>query len=394
MRYNVQLRAPAQDMAREEITKQVVFLSPAIENVAFSDTGDQVYFDAPEILGETLRSEVQTLATRIERALRNIQRKTVFRSAEAANPQFAPDFDSTDIRFLGTGQVLLAGLPLRLFRYFDRVFEEFGQQWNPTPLAVPTLIPTHVLARCDYFRSFPHYVTFVTHLQEDARVIDDFRRSHHTAEDLNANAMQAMTQPDTCLTPALCYHVYHLTQESTIPASGTVYGMCGKCFRFESRNVSDMRRLWEFTMRELVFLGSRQAVTEAKERSVEIMADFLRSHRLAAEIRTASDPFFIAPEAVAKTFFQLSSESKLEVSLILPEGERTAVASHNYHSDFFGTAFNTKIEGGGPMHSVCVAFGLERWVYGFLRQHGSNPAKWPDPVRNAAEFTGLQGRDS
>ena len=388
MRYNVQLPVAAKDMAREEITKQVVFLSPAIENVTFSESGDQVFFDAPEILGDALRSEVQILAKRIERALRNVQRKTVFRSPEAADPQFAPIVDSTDICFLGTGQVLLAGLPLKLFRYFDRVFEEFGREWNPTRLAVPALIPTHVLAKCDYFRSFPHYVTFVTHLQEDARVIDAFRSNHHAAEDLNANAMQAMSQPDTCLTPALCYHVYHFTQGSTIPTSGTVYGMSGKCFRFESRNVSDMRRLWEFTMREIVFLGSRQAVTEAKERSVEIMADFLRSHHLAAEIRTASDPFFVAPEAVAKTFFQLSSESKLEVSLMLPEGERTAVASHNYHSDFFGNAFNTKIEGGGPMHSMCVAFGLERWVYGFLSQHGSDPAKWPDPVRNAPEFMG------
>ena len=38
------------------------------------------------------------------------------------------------------------------------------------------------------------------------------------------------------------------------------------------------------------------------------------------------------------------------------------------------------------MHSVCVAFGLERWVYAFLAQHGDDPARWPEPVREAPEF--------
>lgn len=120
-----------------------------------------------------------------------------------------------------------------------------------------------------------------------------------------------------------------------------------------------------------------------------MMSDFLRQHRLAGEIRTASDPFFTAPDADTKTYFQLSSESKYEVSLLLPGGERLAVGSHNYHSNFFGRVFKVDVESGGPMHSVCVAFGLERWVHAFLQQHGCDVAGWPDPVRRAAEFAAL-----
>jgi len=174
-----------------------------------------------------------------------------------------------------------------------------------------------------------------------------------------------------------------------VPDFGLVYGICGKCFRFESSNISDMRRLWDFTMREVVFLGARDPLLEARNRSIEMMADFLREHRLAGEIRTASDPFFIAPDAISKTYFQLSADSKYEVSLLLPNGERTAVGSHNYHSDFFGRAFHTDVENGGPMHSVCVAFGLERWVYAFMLQHGTDVAKWPDVIRRAPEFQSL-----
>jgi seryl-tRNA synthetase len=290
------------------------------------------------------------------------------------------------VHFLGTGQVALSGVPLRLFNYFDRVFEDFGRPWQADPLRTPTLIPSKTLSRCDYFRSFPHNVTFASHLREDAQVIDSFRARHQSVEDLDGDALADMERPEACLSPAVCYHVYHLHENQTLPASGINYGICGKCFRYESSNLRDLRRLWDFTMREVVFLGSRDDVLEKRARSMEMMAEFMETHRLAGEIRTASDPFFVAPDAVSKTYFQLSSDSKLEVSLLLPDGERSAVGSHNYHSDFFGRAFQTEIAGAGPMHSVCVAFGLERWVYAFLRQHGSDPAAWPEIMRQAPEF--------
>jgi seryl-tRNA synthetase len=195
-----------------------------------------------------------------------------------------------------------------------------------------------------------------------------------------------MQTPEACLSPAVCYHVYHLNQDRAIPASGLAYGVCGKCFRYESSNMSDLRRLWDFTMREVVFLGGREDLLERRQRSIEMMGRFLDEHRLAGEIRTASDPFFIAPDALGKTYFQLSSETKYEISLMLPGDARLAVGSHNYHSDFFGRAFNATVEGAGPMHSVCIAFGLERWVYAFLVQHGDDPSHWPEPVREAPEF--------
>jgi len=373
-------------MAREELRKQIVFLSKSVSNVGFSPDGSSIEFDAPEEEAATLSTEVLRLGNQVTRALRNLQRKTPFTSATAADPKFSSDVSMEGIHFLGTGQVALHGVPLRLFQYFDRVFEAFGQPWKATPLRTPTLIPSKTLSRCDYFRSFPHNVTFASHLREDAKAIDGFRKRHQTAEDIDEEALSDMERPDACLSPAVCYHVYHLHENQTLRAQGLVYGICGKCFRYESSNLSDLRRLWDFTMREVVFLGSRDYVLEQREKSVEMMGRFLDDHRLAGEIRTASDPFFVAPEAVSKTYFQLSSDSKFEVSLMLPGGERSAVGSHNYHSDFFGRVFLTNVEGAGAMHSVCVAFGLERWVHAFLQQHGSTPARWPDPVRRAPEF--------
>ena len=120
--------------------------------------------------------------------------------------------------------------------------------------------------------------------------------------------------------------------------------------------------------------------------AIQRVSELLDQHELAGEIRTASDPFFVAPDAAAKTYFQLSSETKYEISLILPGAERVAVGSLNYHTDFFGRAFTIAVDGRGPMHSVCVAFGLERWVHAFLAQHGEHPEDWPSIMRDAPEF--------
>ena len=133
-------------------------------------------------------------------------------------------------------------------------------------------------------------------------------------------------------------------------------------------------------MRELVFLGSRESVLQERERCVEVVGAFFDNLRLAAEIRTASDPFYIAPDAASKTYFQLTAETKYEVSALLPDGQRLAVGSLNYHTDFFGRAFEIDIQGAGRAHSVCIGFGLERLVCAFLAQHGTDASAWPESV--------------
>ena len=228
-------------------------------------------------------------------------------------------------------------------------------------------------------------MTFASHLPEDGEQVQRFRARHQDKNDLDEGTAADLGTPETCLSPAVCYHVYHLHEGQTVPGPGLAYGVCGRCFRYEAGNFAGLRCLWDFTLREVVFLGTRADVLRHREEGIERVARFLEGHQLAGEVRTASDPFFIAPDAVAKTYFQLSSETKYEVSLLLPEGARLAAGSLNYHTDFFGRAFDVQVEGDGPMHSACIGFGLERWVYAFLAQHGDNPAFWPPVVREAAE---------
>jgi len=382
----VELPTPANDIAQEEITKQVAFLSRDITDICFRNDGAILEFGAPDGAPEELLESAKALAVRVQRSLRSLERKISYRTEAADRNEFRGTGMTDDIQMLGNGFAGLRGNPARLYRYFSRVFEQVGQPWRAEPVITPTLIAAPTLAKCGYFGSFPHSVSFACHLTEDADRIEDFRKRHEDRETLDDKTLSNFEQPDTCLSPAVCYHVYHLCQNTTIPKSGRTYSIEGKCFRYESSNMESLRRLWDFTMSEIVFLGTREGVMRQRERAIAVVSRFLEQHEIAAEIRTASDPFFVAPDTAAKTYFQLNSETKFEISLMLPDDVRIAAGSFNYHTDFFGRAFNCDVEGEGPMHSVCVAFGLERWVYAFIAQHGDDPAHWPAIMRDAPEL--------
>lgn len=386
MRVTVELPASANEMVQEEVLKQVAHVSRSISGASFA-TDRTLVFDAPEDESQDLSARVSKVAERVQRGLRSLTRTMVFSSAAMATPKFAEPAAIDGVDFLGRGQAALRGRALQIFTYFDRVFTEIGLAFGAEPVRVPTLIPTSTLARCDYFRSFPHMVTFATHLEEDSHLIEEFRSRHSKLDDVDDDALKSMTRPEAGLSPAVCYHTYALHANQVVAPEGIVYGVCGKCFRYEASNITDLRRLWDFTMREVVFIGSREWVLGERKRGVEMVSAFLDQHDIAAEIRTASDPFFLAPDAVSKSYFQLSSDTKYEIAALLPDQSRLAVGSLNYHSDFFGRAFDVQVEGAAAMHSVCIAFGLERWVYAFAMQHGLDAAKWPAVMRGAPEFS-------
>lgn len=376
----IPLAAAPNEMVQEEILKLVAHVSRDVAAPRFLENGAVLGFDylGEEGNREAIRAEVEAVATKIQRSLRRLERKVVHRTPTGWDHRPGEvTTEGTGIWVSGQGQVQLSDGALRASRRLGGLLDEYMAAWKPVPLQTPTLIPAPVLARCDYFRSFPQYVSFVSHLHEDFATISDFRERHQERETLDEQSRADLDLPGTCLSPAVCYHVYHRHAGHAAPAEGLTYDVQGRCFRFESTNLSDLRRLWEFTMRELVFVGTREWVLAQREAAIAAFIPVLDALGLPAEIRTASDPFFVAPDATAKTYFQLSSETKYEISVALEGEERLAVGSFNYHTDFFGRAFETPVDGGDPAHSVCVAFGIERLVHAILAHHGSDPAGWP-----------------
>ncbi|MBX3048362.1 MAG: hypothetical protein KIT46_04885 [Anaerolineales bacterium] len=282
-----------------------------------------------------------------------------------------------------TGIYSLGPLVTRLIEVFERYFVLLAAEFEAAPQRFPTLISAEKLDRVKYFRAFPHSLTFATHLREDLHVINDFaEHTHYEETGLNAPP-EAFSKIQALLSPAVCYHYYFALADKPLPGGQLTATAVGHCFRYESSNLNTLERLWDFTMREIIFVGPADFVLENRERGRQKVAAYLEQIGLAYLVESANDPFFVG-EFRKQAAFQNAFQLKYEIRARLPFKESSlAVGSYNYHQDFFGRHLNITLPDGKPAHTGCVAFGLERLAYAFLSQYGLEPAAWPAPVREA-----------
>ena len=280
------------------------------------------------------------------------------------------------------GVFALGPLVSRLINYFERRFVELADSFEAAPYRFPTLIPARYLERVKYFQAFPHSLTFATHLREDLDAIDHFAQNAACQHDGALNMpLDTFSPIQMLLSPAVCYHLYFALADQSLPQGKVVVTAVGNCFRYESINLSSLERLWNFTMREVIFIGEKEFVLENREIARQRMSSVFEEIGLAYRVESANDPFFIG-EFRKQAAFQSAFQLKFEVRARLPFKDSTlAVGSYNYHQDFFGRHLNMTLPDGSPAHTGCVAFGLERMAYAFLAQYGFDSRDWPAAVR-------------
>lgn len=269
----------------------------------------------------------------------------------------------------------------QLMDYFEGLFLDLADSFSAKPYRFPILIPANYLERVNYFRAFPHSLTFATHLREDLDVIDHFAQNACcVGHDLNAS-LDSFAPIQTLLSPAVCYHLYFALADQPLPGDAVIATAVGNCFRYEAINLTSLERLWNFTMREVIFVGSKDFVLENREIARQRMEKVFEKIGLSYSVESANDPFFVG-EFRKQAAFQSAFQLKFEIRARLPYKNSTlAVGSYNYHQDFFGRNLNITLSDGSPTHTGCVAFGLERIAYAFLAQFGFDPQNWPDTVR-------------
>jgi seryl-tRNA synthetase len=167
------------------------------------------------------------------------------------------------------------------------------------------------------------------------------------------------------LSPAVCYHTYELLAGSELDSSAVVTS-AGRCFRDDP---ADGRHLWEFTMREVVFLGGSEFVHAQRQEWLELATRWTSVLGLEARAELASDPFFAGREGRGKKVFQHIKELKYELRAPDLAGRPVAIASFNLHEQFFGKRFGIALRNGEPAFSGCAAFGLERWTMALLARY-------------------------
>jgi len=279
------------------------------------------------------------------------------------------------------GIYTLGPLLTKIIDYFESLFIDLADSFEADPYRFPTLIPAKELEKVNYFRAFPHSLSFVTHLREDLDVIDNFAQ-HAACDEHGLNAPDgSFDQVQSLLSPAVCYHLYFALADKPLPGGQVTATAVGKCFRYEAINLTSLERLWDFTMREVIFVGSKDFVLQNREIARQRMEKAFERIGLAYRVESANDPFFIG-EFRKQAAFQSAFQLKYEIRASLPfKASTLAVGSYNYHQDFFGRHLNMTLPDGSPAHTGCVAFGLERIAYAFLAQYGFNKSNWPSEVQ-------------
>ncbi|HEV7516108.1 MAG TPA: hypothetical protein VGR07_07395, partial [Thermoanaerobaculia bacterium] len=121
-------------------------------------------------------------------------------------------------------------------------------------------------------------------------------------------------------------------------------------------------------MREIVAIGPRDEVQAHIVRFKEEIRRFGDRLGLGLEVQAGSDPFYQpqSSRAILQQIFPQKEEFLYGGSL--------AIASVNFHRNFFGERCQIRTADGNFAFTSCVAFGVERWLYALLERFGDAAA--------------------
>ena len=240
-----------------------------------------------------------------------------------------------------------------------------------------------VLGLAEHLSSFPEHLQFLTHLAQDLDVIDAFAERAKTEKDGVTLSGVSMAPTVLAHNPSTCYHCYAARRDTEIESEIAVTAIT-KCHRFEASNHLEFGRLLEFSMREVIFIGSPGFVRQSQTATLGLIKEWASEWQLFGDLTASNDPFF-TNEFVVKAAHQRRMAMKFEYRMTIPgNGGGLSVLSSNLHGVTLAKAFALKRRG-GPVHTGCLAFGLERLALGIAAQHGIEPAAWPAPLARQFE---------
>lgn len=385
--YSITLTPEVPGEKAEEFAKRVYYASPQIRDFSLVYGTDgavreieiRTAEDAdPSEIGRKLNIVVQR-----DVLPQGVESATVLWHSMAVPRPSRVDFADLEragiVTRMGEGAYATSGLLTQLLSKLDNrvramAMAEFGAVEN----GYPTLIPTTVLHRAGYFDSFPQFLMTAGRFPSDADVYQGFAAELEGTEN-KAKFIDSRTEhTGYCLSPTICYHAYHQLAGTQVPDEGHVLTACGKIFRFESHYHRTLERLWDFTMREVVFLGSRKSVADRRQHLVDAVCRLVDELRLAGHLEVANDLFFSNGATAKRVMVQRALKAKYELHMPVVDDRIIAVGSFNLHGTKFGEAFDITTPGGSPAYSGCIGIGLERIAYAFLCRHGVDPSDWPE----------------
>lgn len=242
---------------------------------------------------------------------------------------------------------------LSIMDLFDQIILKWAKEDNAEIFMYPDIISIEKISSCRYIEQFHHNCFF-----------------NYTSNSDEYNEHK-MIPTDYIHNPSICMHSY-IQQEGNIinTKEPVVLTAKGKCLRNEAKEYHTLDRLLDFTMREIVFMGSEDFVLQKRKKYMELSNQLMKDLNIIGNIKASNDPFF-KREDERKSDYQRKFKLKYELNFAdMDEDREVAVGSFNFHGIHFGRAFQIKTEENRYIYTACMAFGLERMAYTFITQAG------------------------
>jgi seryl-tRNA synthetase len=374
-----------------DIEKESVFVSPFIERIHVSEDGKtaRVVVRPGADLEETKQKTERFLGVMV-RQITGFEIKVFVETKRKDTGPYQIGVNDELVKRgwmhdYGKGQVAYSGPVLKLANLINtKAGELYAAAFAAKESHFPAMIDADTLHKCGYFDSHPNAVTFVGNVVEDFDAIEEFRRANSCSEGALMPQQDHIHIDGMCLNPAACFPCYPTLTGQNFD-EGQCYTWLGRVFRYESRNINGLDRLYEFNVRELVFVGDEDYVRSVRAKALPVVEQLAAFMDIDCQVQTATDPFF-ATVSAAKKFWQASQEVKNEIKIpaLGNDGsiKQLACGSINLHGNFFGKRFGFTCKNGEPAQTGCVGLGIERWVLAAFTQHGFDEMRWPEAVRN------------
>jgi seryl-tRNA synthetase len=261
-----------------------------------------------------------------------------------------------------------------VFDGVDRFVTEVGRSEAPEVYRFPPVLAREHLVRTDYLRSFPDLVGSIHGFEggnaEHAALLRDIA--------LGADWATSLTPTDLVLLPAACYPIYPMVT-GELPEGGRLFDVLGTCFRREPSD--DPARMQTFHQHEFVHVGAPESALAFRDAWLDRSQQMMEDLELQVVADVANDPFFgRAGSMLAANQRERALKFEL-LATVSSEEQPTAITSCNCHLDHLTVPFEITAAGGGPAHSACVGFGIERIVLALFAAHGLDTDRWPRGVR-------------
>jgi seryl-tRNA synthetase len=369
----------------ENLDSTLGYLDPSLRSFKISATADSIdLVFSCAVDREKIRGKLNMLLDRVRPRYEEAEVEMRFDNASVSVPYSDDAFSALKaekkIYSYGEGVFALGPRLTRLVKALDAVFEDFARSQGAEEVYCPVTIPLETLKECGVFSQYPHLLNFMCQACQDVERIPGLLRAGESKKP--ADMLGFFEAPVNVFRSTGCMHVYPMFRDSTLGSHGTCITNCGPMFRNESIRVQSFERLNEFTMREVIYIGSRESVSERLEQAMVWMQDFMVKAGLKGKLASARDPFF-ATEMEALQAYQAANGFKFEAKLHIPfTGHDISAASFNNHSTHFAKAFHIQLEGGSFAHTGCVGFGYERILFSILSQYGTEESRWPGSLKN------------